>query len=273
WVRGGLCAQSAVLSAGKKFSRAAGSNAGGGADTAGHADPARPFILETVEGIITKVAVTAQTKGRQDGVMDWQCCYWLFPEGGFVALEGFGLSEKAADSYAGGTQKLTIWQTEGGFTQRHLPSWDTPWWLHQAGERGFMASHLFYATPLTSGFGNTPFAVNAEGKDKDPSAETDEGKLALTWFHRIDAPAITRLMTPQPLRRPNDPPAPAPKPEVWRPKVDWLYRQYLVGVGDKAPAAEGALRDVLGAAAGWIDRPISQEDVAGRVGALMRRLR
>jgi hypothetical protein len=261
-----------VFRDGKEMFRWAGFQAGDLADTTSHADPARPFAVETVEGIITKIAIAAQTRGRQDGDMDWQCCYWLFPEGGFVALEGFGLSEKAADRYAGGTQKLSIWQTEGGFTQRHLPSWDTPWWLHQAGERGFVASHLFYATPLTIGFGNNPFAVNAEGKDKDPGAETEEGKLALTWFHRIDDPAITRLMTPQPLRRPNDPPAPAPKPEVWRPRVDWLYRQYVVGVGDQAPAAEGALRDVLGAAAGWIDRPLTQEDVAGRMVAMMPRI-
>ena len=24
--------------------------------------------------------------------MDWQCTYWLFPEGGYVALEGFSLT-------------------------------------------------------------------------------------------------------------------------------------------------------------------------------------
>src|SRR5262249_36187092 len=169
WVRGGLCAQSAVLSAGKKFSRAAGSNAGGGADTAGHADPARPFVVETVEGIVTKVTITAQTKGRQDGVMDWQCCYWLFPEGGFVALEGFSLSETAG--YAGGPQKLSIWQAGENCTTRHAPLWETPWWLQQAGEQGFVATHLFFATPLAIGFGNNPFAVNAEGSDKEPKVE------------------------------------------------------------------------------------------------------
>src|SRR5262249_11313919 len=195
---------------------------------------------------------------------------WLFPEGGFVALEGFSISETA--DYAGGPQKLSIWQTEGNFTQRRAPLWETPWWLHQAGERGFVATHLFYATPLTIGFGNNPFAVNAEGPAKDPKAEADEKKLALTWFHRIDDAAIKRLMTPQPLRRPKDPPPAAPKPEVWRPKTDWLYRQYVVGVGAKAPAAEGALRDVLGAAAGWIDRPITQEDVAARMIAMMPRI-
>jgi hypothetical protein len=62
----------------------------------------------------------------------------------------------------------------------------------------------------------------------------------------------------------------------WQPKVDWLYRQYAVGVGDKAewPAgaergsiakdnpAETALRAILSAAAGWIDRPFDEEEMA-----------
>src|SRR5262249_1318735 len=149
--------------------RCAGFHAGGRADTVSHADPSRPFVVETTQGIITKVSITAQTRGRQDGVMDWQCSYWLFPEGGYVALEGVRLSETTGN--AGGPQKLSIWQTDGTFTTRHAPLWETPWWLHQAGERGFVATHLFHATPLTIGFGNNPFAVNAEGADKDPKAE------------------------------------------------------------------------------------------------------
>jgi hypothetical protein len=260
----------AVFRDGKEIFRHAGFQAGGQTDTSSHADPSRPFVVETTEGIITKVTIAAQTRGRQDGVMDWQACYWLFPEGGFVALEGFSLTRAAG--YVGGSQKLSIWQADGNFTQRRAPLWDTPWWLHQAGERGFVATHLFDATPLTIGFGNNPFAVNAEGPKKDPTAEVEDGKLALSWFHRIDDSAITRLMTPQPLRRPKDPPPPPPKPEVWRSRVDWLYRQYVVGVGEKAPAAEASLRDVLGAAAGWIDRPVSQEQVASRMIAMMPRL-
>jgi hypothetical protein len=145
--------------------------------------------------------------------MDWQCTYWLFPEGGFAALEGFSLSE--TNGYAGGVQKLDVWQAEKGFTQQRAPQWDTPWWLHQAGERGHVASHLFFATPLSVGFGNNPFAVNSEGPKKDPRVELQDGKLSLTWFHRIDDPAITRLMSPQPLRFPKDPPPPAPKAAVW----------------------------------------------------------
>jgi hypothetical protein len=266
----GLPDRLAVFRDGKEICRHGGFQAGGQSDMASHGDSTRPFAIETTEGIITKVSITAQTKGRSDGVMDWQCCYWLFPEGGFVALEGFSLRETVG--YKGGPQKLSIFQADGKFTQRRAPVWETPWWLHQAGEHGFVASHLFYATPLTIGFGNNPFAVNAEGPKKDPRAEVAGGKLALTWFHRIDDPAITRLMTPQPLRRPGNPPPAPPKPEVWRPSVDWLYRQYIVGVGDNAPAAEAGLRDVLGAAAGWIDRPISQEEVANRMIAMMPRL-
>jgi hypothetical protein len=260
----------AVFRDGKEILRHAGFLAAGQAGTTSHADPARPFVVEATEGIITKIVLTAQTSGRQNGVMDWQCCYWLFPKGGFAALEGFSLSEPAG--YAGGPQNLSIWQTEGGFSQHRAPLWDTPWWLHQAGERGFLATHLFYATPLTIGYGNNPFAVNAEGPDKEPKVEAEGNTLALQWSHRIDDPAITRLMTPQPMRRPNDPPPPPARPVTWQPKVDWLYRQYVMGIGDKPPAAEAALRDVLGAAAGWIDRPVIQEELATRMIAMMTRI-
>jgi hypothetical protein len=256
---------------GKEMFRHAGFHAGGQADATSHADPSRPFVVETVEGIITKVTITAQTKGRQDGVMDWQCTHWLFPEGGFVALEGYSLSDTTG--YTGGPQKLSIWQTEGDFTQRRAPLWDTPWWLHQVGERGFVASHLFQSTPLTIGFGNNPFAVNAEGQDREPKAEVDGRKLALTWSHQINDPAITRIMTPQPLRRPSDPPPKdPPRPIRWQPKIDWLYRQYVCGLGDKAESAEESLRAVLGAAAGWIDRPVSEEDIASLIVQMMPRI-
>jgi hypothetical protein len=260
-----------VLRDGKEILRHAGFHAGDQVDTTSHADPSRPFTVATAEGIITTVSIAAQTKGRQNGDMDWQCRYWLFPEGGFVALEGFSIGETAG--YTGGPQKLSIWQTEGNFTQRRAPQWESPWWLHQAGERGFVATHLFQATPLTIGFANNPFAVNAEGPDRDPRAEADGGRLALTWSHRIDDPAIARLMTPQPLRRPSDPPPQdSPRPARWQPKIDWLYRQYACGLGEKGQAAEDALRTVLGAAAGWIDRPVSEEDVASRMVQMMPRI-
>jgi hypothetical protein len=260
----------AVVWKGKEIFRSSGFQAGERTDTVSHADPARPFVVETTEGIVTKVAITAQTKGRQGGVTDWQYTYWLFPEGGFVGLEGFSLSDTTG--YLGGPQRLSIWQADGNFTARHAPLWDTPWWLHQAGERGFVATHLFFATPLATGFGNNPFAVNAEAPDKEPKVETNGNRLTLSWAHRIDDPAILRLMVPQPLRRPSDPPPPASKPVRWQPKVDWLYRQYVVGLGEKAESAEGSLRAVLGAAAGWIDRPVSEEELAALLVEMMPRI-
>src|SRR5262249_22775222 len=56
---------------------------------------------------------------------------------------------------------------------------------------------------------------------------------------------------------------------AWKPKVDWLYRQYALGGGKSAESAEGALRNVLGAAAGWIDRPFGEEEVATLLVSLM----
>jgi hypothetical protein len=260
-----------VVWKGKELFRCGGFDAGGQAGSSSHADAGRPFSVEVTEGIVTKVVVRAQTDGRKGGSMDWQCVYGLFREGGYLALEGFSIRD--AVGYVGGPQKLTILQTDGNFTQRNLPSWEKPWWLHEAGAPDrFVATHLFYATPLATGFGNNPFAVNAEGADKDPRVEAKENQLALRWVHRIDDPAITRLMWPQPLRRPGAP-APAPPKEVaWLPKTDWLYRQYVVGTGEKAESAESSLRAVLGAAAGWIDRPVSEEEVAAGMIAMMPRI-
>src|SRR5262249_5550196 len=96
---------------GKELFRSGGFQAGDWADTVSHADPSRPFVVTTEVGIISKVSITAQTKGRKDGAMDWQCTYWLFPEGCFVGLEGFSLTDTAG--YVGGPQKLNIWEAEG----------------------------------------------------------------------------------------------------------------------------------------------------------------
>src|SRR5262249_20598367 len=121
--------------------------------------------------------------------------------------------------------------------------------------------------------GNNPFAVNAEGPNKDPKVEAEERGLALSWSHQITDPAIARLMTPQPLRRPKDPPPKdPPQPARWQPQVAWLYRQYPWRVGAQAEAAEDALRLLLGAAAGWIDRPVSEEDVASLLVQMMPRI-
>ena len=94
----------------------------------------------------------------------------------------------------------------------------------------------------------------------------DGTRLALRWFHEVNDPAIARLMARPQSRRDRatrrTPSAERGRMIRWQPKVDWLYRQYMVGVGEDAEAAEGALRGVLGAAAGWIDRPVSEEEVA-----------
>jgi glyoxylase-like metal-dependent hydrolase (beta-lactamase superfamily II) len=260
-----------VVLNGQELFRSAGFHAGDRTDTVSHADPSRPVAVETVQGLITKVSVTAQTQGREGGSMDWQCTYWLFPEGCFVGLEGFSLSDPAG--YAGGPQRLSIWQAAGDFTMRHAPAWETPWWLHQAGSQGFVATHLFYATPLTIGYGNNPFTVNAEGADKDPKVEANGNRLTLSWWHRLDDPAIRKIMAPQPPRRPGGATTSGPsEPAEWQPNVDWLYRQYATGLGENAAAAEDALRAVLGAASGWIDRPVDEEELATLLVAMMPRI-
>jgi hypothetical protein len=97
------------------------------------------------------------------------------------------------------------------------------------------------------------------------------GRLALSWVHRVDDPAVMRVMAPQPMPRPSDP-KPRPRPVRWQPKVDWLYRQYVAGVGEKPEAAETSLRSLLGAAAGWIDRPLTEEEAARLLVKMMPRI-
>jgi hypothetical protein len=48
----------------------------------------------------------------------------------------------------------------------------------------------------------------------------------------------------------------------WQSRDDWLYRQYVAGVGENAAEAEAGIRQVLGAAAGWLDRPFDEEELA-----------
>src|SRR5207253_1297232 len=133
-----------------------------------------------------------------------------------------------------------------------------------------------FAAPLTIGYGNNPFTVNAEGPNKEPQAVVEDGRLALCWFHQIDDPAIARLMSRDALDVVNghialnkQASADGAMGPVWRPQTDWLYRQYVLGVGEQAASAEGALRNVLGAAAGWIDRPFGEEEVATLLVSLM----
>ena len=136
-----------------------------------------------------------------------------------------------------------------------------------------MATHLLSATSLASGFGNNPFTISAEGNGKEPAVEHNGNRLALTWNYQLNDPAIARVQSPEPTPRPGVS-ADSLKPESveWKAKVDWLCRQYLVGVGENAASSESALRSVLGAAAGWIDRPVSEEAVAATVVEIIRKM-
>ncbi len=146
----GLPDRMAVASKGTEIFRYAGFNAGNASGESSHADPSRPYTIEKLAGIITKVHVTGQTAGRNGAPMDWQCTYWLFPEGGYVGLEGFNMADPAG--YKGGPQKLSIWQAAVDFSEAHKPSWEAPWSLHQAGPDRFVATHLLYATSLAAGY-------------------------------------------------------------------------------------------------------------------------
>jgi hypothetical protein len=57
----------------------------------------------------------------------------------------------------------------------------------------------------------------------------------------------------------------------WRPKIDWLYRQYAVGVHANREQAEQAVAHPVCAAGGWIDRPWSEERLAGLIVEVVRR--
>ena len=267
----GLPDRATVSWKGKEIFHYAGFNAGNASEETSHADSSRPFTIEKTGGLITKVHVTGQTAGRNGAPMDWQCTYWLFPEGGYVGLEGFNMGDPAG--YKGGAQKLSIWQAPVGFSEVRKPSWDTPWWLHQAGSNGFVSTHLLYATSLATGYGNNPFTINAEGNGKEPEMELTRDKLDLTWSYQLNDPAIARVQSPEPSpRRGQSPDAAAPTPVEWKPKIDWLYRQYLVGVGQSADSSESALRGILGAAAGWVDRPIDEEKLAATIVEIIKRM-
>jgi hypothetical protein len=69
--------------------------------------------------------------------MDWQCTYWLFPEGGYVALKGFSL--EGTDGYLGGDLSMAVWETPRPPQEVHGPTWEKPWSLHQVGDAAFAA--------------------------------------------------------------------------------------------------------------------------------------
>jgi hypothetical protein len=268
-----------------------------------HADPTRPFVIEIVEGIITKVSVRAQTNGRAGSATDWQCIYWLFPEGSYVALKGFSFDN--ADNYLGGGMSMAVLEMSKQPQPVHEPTWERPWWLHQVGDAAFTAIHQFADTPLTVGYANNPF--NASTPDSfhihhgERTKGQGDGLVELNWMYELTDNRVYRLFHPrldndgsynledvtdlgETLRKtgkltkvPKDvgkdgrllwPPERVAALEEalefvkWRGREDWFYRQYLVGVGENGTEAESGVRQVLGAAAGWIDRAFGEEEIA-----------
>lgn len=292
---------------GKELLRYAGFDAGQATGTTSHVDTSKPFTVETTSGIITKLTVHSQTAGRDGGDMHWQCTYWLFPEGGCVALEGFSLDK--TEGYIGGVQKLSLWQTPEPAAVAHEPLWETPWWLHRVGDRGHVATHLFHSVPLTVGYGNNPFTVNSMAPPtRAATIEQTGDRLSLQWHYSLDDLAISRLFAPELYFRLGhgltQPPEAAKNwldnnrevvasgkvaappewmtPTIrkfveeqlqyvrWQPKTDWFYRQYVVGLGERADEAESAVQNVTAAAAGWIDRPFGEEELAGLLAETIR---
>ncbi|MGB2824374.1 MAG: hypothetical protein WBF17_25590 [Phycisphaerae bacterium] len=243
---------------GKELYRYAGFEAGGASGEHAHVDPSRPFALHVTEGLITKVYIEGKTNGREGGQMDWQCTYWLFPEGGYAGLEGFSTSN--TDGFSGKGHRLSICEAAAEITEAHGPLWETDWWLHQVGDRGFVATHLFHDVPLTVGYGNNPFTVNPDAGNRAPQLAVDGRRVGMVWHCSLKDAAIRRLFAPQ-------------ESIEWAPKTDWLYRQYAIGVGKRGGEAEAALRQVIGAAAGWIDRPFDEERIAAALVGMVRNQR
>ncbi len=272
-----------------------------GADS--YADPAGPMTIEVTEGIITKLALRGQSNGRAGDASNWQCTYWLFPEGSYVALTGFSLDN--SEGFLGGGLTMAVCETRGRPKEVHQPEWERPWWLFQVGNSEFAAICQYTDTPLAVGYGNTPFNVSTPDSfgviHGEKTKGQGDGGIELHWNYELTDRRIYRLFHP---RLDNDgtydlaevtdlrqsllmggkltnvptglvgkdgrlvwPPARVSAMEEalahvkWRPREDWLHRQYLVGVGDNAAVAETSIRRVLGAAVGWIDRPFGEDEL------------
>lgn len=276
----------------------------GSFQAASHVDPMRPLAIEIAEGIITKVTIHGATDGRAGGAMNWQCVYWLFPEGSFVALKGFNLEN--TEGYLGGGLTMAIWEMPRQPQELHQPLWKKPWWLFELDDDAFVALHQCPDVPLAVGYGNNPFCASTPGSFAARAGERTKGQgdglVELNWTYDLTDNRIYRLFHPRldgdrsfdlaevtDLRdtllgsgkltkvptdatdkegRPIWPPERVAALEEalslvkWRPRFDWLYRQYLVGVGQTASDAETGIRQVLGAAAGWVDRPFQEEELA-----------
>lgn len=290
----GFPQQPEVMWKGKPVFRYCGFNAGG--TLSNHPHVQDDFEFTVTRGIVTKVELRSRTDGRQGGKMKWDCSYIFFPEGCYVALEGFSLEKTAG--YLGGVQQMSILEAAAQPEQRSAPTWSRPWYVQQIGADRFAAFHLFTNAPLTAGHDNNPFIVGSD-KHQAPVMELDGTRMALTWHYQLIDKGVFRMFAPQLAhalaekaadgRKINTAPAflqqafrtgkvtDVPRgyytesPEHlqqqvslvrWRPDIDWLYRQYAVGISDQRDAAEKAVAHPVCAAGGWIDRPWTEERLA-----------
>jgi prepilin-type N-terminal cleavage/methylation domain-containing protein len=283
---------------GKELFRYAGFQAAGVESGRAHVDPARGYQWTLERGIVTKVCVRGKTEGRLDGETNWECTYWLFPEGACVGLEGFSLSKP--DRYSGGEQEMSLWETAGKIEEVSGPKWETPWYVHKLGDGAVLATHLYRNAPLSVGYDNNPFITGEADKQ---AIRTEGSRLGLGWtYEMLSYPSLRMFLPdirycavrpdgkqlaaigawmrehPEEVRKGELPPMPqgvnaqdlarilpALPTLQWKPRVDWLYRQYAVGVGGTAQEADRAIRHPLGAAGGWIDRPWQEKELAEMV--------
>jgi hypothetical protein len=284
----GFPSQPEVRWKGKPLFRYAGFKAGQTESKHPHVQGQYAWTLE--RGLLTKLRVKSTTEGRKGGSMDWDCTYWLLPEGAYVALEGYSLGQTAG--YLGGPQQLSILEAAAPVEQLSGPTWSRPWHVERIGTAGFAALHLFTNAPLTVGYDNNPFIVGAD-KHKAPDVELDGTRLALCWDYQFADRGVFRMLAPEllralPAKANHAPPflmeamrtgkvGELPKDLYseskehleeqlkllrWQPKIDWLYRQYAVGVHQSRDQTEQAVAQAVCAAGGWIDRPWEEERLA-----------
>jgi hypothetical protein len=227
-----------------------------------YADANQPFAVEIEEGIITKLSIWGQTQGRARAPMSWQCLFWLFPEGSYVALTGFSFDN--SEGYRGGGLSPAVWEIPQQPKEVHAPLWEKPWWLHQLSDVAFVAIHQFGDTPLAVGYGNNPFNTSTpdsfQVRQREKTKGRGAGVLELHWTYDTSDKRLARLF--HPCLDNADSLALEERFVKWRPRFDWLYRQYVVAVGENAAQAEKGIRQVLGAACGWVDRPFRDVDIA-----------
>jgi hypothetical protein len=284
----GFPRQPEVLWKGKPLFRYAGFKAGQTESKHPHVQGDYSWTLE--RGIVTKLRVRSKTEGRMGGGMNWDCTYWLLPEGAYVALEGYSLEQTAG--YLGGPQQMSILEAATRVEQLTGPTWPRPWHVEKIGGAGFAALHLFTNAPLSVGYDNNPFIVGAD-RHKAPDIEVDDTRLALSWDYQFADRGVFRMLAPDllralPAKANHAPPflmkamrsgkvGDLPRDMYsksrehleeqlkllrWQPNIDWLYRQYAVGVHEVRDKAEQAVAHAVCAAGGWIDRPCEEERLA-----------